>query len=432
MPVRAVIGGQWGDEGKGKVVDFLCQKADFCIRFNGGDNAGHTVKNEHGEFRLHLIPAGIFNEKTICIIGNGVAINSKVLIEEIESLNQKRVSCQNLRISPRAHLIFPWHIIMDGIQEKERGGEGIGTTQRGIGPVFSDKAARLGIRAIDLLRPKDLEKKIRETWYGYARLFMYIYGKRDFGCIEHVLADYAVYSKMLAPYISDTEYLIQQGLRENKNILLEGAQATLLDIDFGTYPDVTSSYCTSAGACHGSGISPMAVDEVIGVMKVFPTRVGSKEQPFPTEMPKDIADPLRERAGEYGATTGRPRRIGWFDALLAKYSAEVNGFTGLAVTRVDSLTGLKKLKICYGYRTKDGEIISTILMRGLSLIDLKEIEPLYFEFDGWKKFPKKCRKFSDLPEPARLYLNAIESQVGVPIKFVSYGPERDQIIVVRE
>lgn len=440
MSVTAVIGAQWGDEGKGKIVDFLTndfnpsktripQKADMVIRFNGGPNAGHTIKNKFGEFVLHLIPSGIFNSQTICIIGNGVAIDPKILVEEIEDLKKKGIPCQNLKISPKAHLIMPWHIMLDDFQEKERGGQGIGTTRKGIGPVFADKVARFGFRMGELLDEMSFCEKLLKIHMAKHKLLSKVYDCYELPEEEFIRRDYLSWRDYLIPYIEDIGYLIQQALGENRNILLEGAQATLLDIDFGTYPHVTSSSCTAGGACQGSGIPPTKINEVIGVVKAFPTRVGSKQQPFPTEMPEDLANALREKAGEYGATTGRPRRIGWFDAVLAKYSAKINGFTNLALTRLDNLTGLEKIKICYGYRTPDDKIISTLFMKGLDLVDLKCVKPLYIELSGWNKFPKRCKTFSDLPPLARLYCDTIETEVGVPIKLISYGPERDKIIV---
>jgi adenylosuccinate synthase len=443
MPVIVVIGAQWGDEGKGKIVDFLTndfkpfrtrfpERANLVIRFNGTDNAGHTIENKYGESKLHLVPAGIFNPETICIIGNGMAINPKSLIEEMEGLKEKGVSCRNLKISPKAHLVMPWHLILDGLQEEGRGKEVIGTTRKGTGPVFSDKVGRFGFRVGDLLNEMSFCEKLLKIHMEKHKLLSRIYNCYELPEEEFIRRDYLFYRDYLIPYIEDTDYLIQKALTEKKNILLEGAQATLLDPDFGTYPHTTSSPCTAAGACQGSGIAPTEINEVIGVMKAFPTRVGSKDQPFPTEMPEDIANPLRERAKEYGATTGRPRRIGWFDALLARYSAKINGLTGLAITRLDNLTGIEKLKICYGYRTPDGEVISTLLMKGLALVDLKQVEPVYFELSGWKKFPKKCKDISDLPREARIYVHTIEDLVGTSAKLISYGPGRDQTIIVKE
>ncbi len=429
MPVTIVIGAQWGDEGKGKIVDFLAQKTDMCIRFSGGDNAGHTVKNKYGEFKLHLVPAGIFNPKTTCIIGNGVAVNPKILIEEIESLKQKGILCQNLKISPRAHLTMPSHILLDALQEKERGGRQIGTTRRGIGPVFSDKVGRFGLRMGDPLDEMGFCENLLKIHMDKHQLLSRVYGCYELPEEEFIRRNYLSYRNYLIPYIDDTDYIIQKALKEDKDILLEGAQGTLLDPDFGTYPQTTSSSCVSAGACQGSGIPPTKIDEVIGVVKAYTTRVCAKVHPFPTEMPEDFGNDFREKTSEYGTTTGRPRRSGWFDALQGKYSAEINGFTGLAITRLDSLTGLEKLKICYGYRLPNGEIISTLLMEGLDFVDLTEVQPLYFELSGWKKFPKKPRRISDFPIEAQNYLQTIEDLVGVPIKLISFGPERNQTIV---
>ena len=433
MSVTAVIGAQWGDEGKGKVIDFLCQEADMCIRFNGANNAGHTVKNPHGEFKLHLVPAGIFNPKTTCIIGNGVAIEPKALIDEMAGLQKAGISCQNLNISPRAHLIMPWHIKMDGLQEIERGAKSIGTTRRGVGPVFADKYARFGIRLGDLLKPKELEEKIEEMWSKYAKLFLYLYNeKEDIDSLRQIKEDYALYSKVIISLIADTTSLIQRALKENKNIFLEGAQGTLLDPDFGTYPQTTSSLCTAAGACQGSGISVTEIQEIIGVAKAYTTRVCEKVHPFPTEMPEDIANPFREKTHEYGSTTGRPRRIGYFDSLQVKYAAQINGFTALAITQVDNLTSLEELKICTGYSLPNGKEISVFNMEGFDFVDLREVKPIYLNLKpvGFgKDFPENPAALSDLPLPIQIYLHAIEDLVGVPIGLISYGPDRNQTII---
>lgn len=424
MPTTAVIGAQWGDEGKGKIVDYLSQKMDFAVRFNGGPNAGHTVINEYGEFKLHLVPAGIFNPETISIIGNGVAVDPEILVQETEELKKKGISCQNLKISDKAHLILPWHILLDEQQEKERGLSEIGTTKRGIGPVFSDKVGRFGLRAGDFLVQKDFSEKLL-TAYNRAKNLL---GEKLSISFEAVLKKLLSYRSYLLPYITQTEFILWEAVAKKKNILLEGAQGTLLDVDFGTYPDVTSSTCISAGACQGSSIPSKDIEEVIGVVKSYTTRVGAKEQPFPTEMPKELASELREKANEYGATTGRPRRCGWLDAVLLRYAAKINGFTSLAITRLDSLAGFEKIKICYGYKTKDGKIIP---FEQLSTSRLKEYQPIYLELPGWQEFPEKCQKFSDLPKETQNYIKKIEDLVGVPIKLISTGAERKQILELR-
>jgi len=424
MPTTAIIGAQWGDEGKGKVVDYLSQKMDFVVRYNGGPNAGHTVVNEYGEFRLHLVPAGIFNSKIISIVGNGVAIDPKILVDEIEDLRKKGISCQNLRISDKAHLILPWHILLDEQQEKERGTNEIGTTKRGIGPVFSDKVGRFGLRAGDFLDEKELSEKLSLSYERAKNLL----GEKlsllnsSFDALRKEMLGYRTY---LLPYIAQTEFILWEAIAKKKKILLEGAQGVLLDVDFGTYPDVTSSACISASACQGSGIPPKELNEIIGVVKAYTTRVGAKEQSFPTEMPLELASELREKANEYGATTGRPRRCGWLDGFLLKYAAKINGFTSLAITRLDSLTGFEKIKICSGYQTKSGKVLP---FEQLSISRLKEVKPLYLELPGWQEFPKKCKKLSDLPKEARKYLAKIEELVEVPIKLISFGSERGKTL----
>ncbi|MBU4298455.1 adenylosuccinate synthase [Patescibacteria group bacterium] len=423
MPTTVIIGTQWGDEGKGKVVDYLSQKMDFVVRFNGGPNAGHTVINDYGEFKLHLVSAGIFNQKAISIIGNGVAIDPEILNEEIENLRGKAVSCQNLKVSDKAHLILPWHILLDGLQEKERGTNEIGTTKRGIGPVFSDKVGRFGLRAGDFLDEKELSEKL---FLSYNRAKNLLGGKFNFS-FDAILKKILSHRSNLLSYIVQTESILWEAISDKKKILLEGAQGALLDVDFGTYPDVTSSACISASACQGSGIPPKELNEIIGVVKAYTTRVGAKEQPFPTEMPPELASELREKANEYGATTGRPRRCGWLDGFLLRYAAKINGFTSLAITRLDSLTGFEKLKICSGYKTKEGKTIS---LAELSLSQLKGVQPIYLELPGWKEFSKDCKRFSDLPKETQRYLNKIEELVEVPIKLISFGPERKKMLEV--
>lgn len=370
MPVTVVIGAQWGDEGKGKIVDYLAQEMDLVVRFNGGPNAGHTVVNQKGEFKLHSIPAGIFNPKAICIMGNGMVINPELLVKEIENLEKRGVSCQNLRISDKAHLILPKHLRQDRQQEKMRGKKEIGTTLQGVGPAYSDKAARLGLRMENL---SSLGKKYLRLW------------------------------EILKQYICPTEELLWEALDKDQRILLEGAQGSGLDIDFGTYPHVTSSVCTTNGALQGSGIPWNAITEVIGVVKAYATRVGSKDQPFPTEMDEKTANILREQASEYGATTGRPRRIGWLDIDFLCYAAKLNGFTALAITRLDNLGFLPEVKIKY--------------------------KNVLRNFPGWTPNIHHCRRFSDLPPAVQEYINIIENLVGVAVKFISVGSKREEIIV---
>jgi len=428
MPVTAIIGAQWGDEGKGKITDLLSQNMDLTIRANGADNAGHTVRNEYGEFKLHLTPCGIFNPRCLCIIGNGVAINPKVLIGEINELHSRNVGTENLRISNRAHLIIDWHTTQDRLEEESRGKGKIGTTQKGVGPVFSDKAARFGLRVGDLLDKEKFEKRFKEIYERKEKLFRLVYKYKDFKKADDILEEYFKYRETLLPYIIDAQSLIWEALDENKNILLEGAQATLLDIDFGTYPYTTSSPCTLAGLCQGSGIPWSKITEVIGVVKGYTTRVGEKVEPFPTEMAEDIANPFREKTNEFGATTGRPRRIGWLDLVGLKYTARINGFTSLAIMRLDSLAGLPFVNACYAYKLKNGEIVQSFPYQ------LEDVEkPVYLSVFGWPEGIKDCQKYSDLFSDhyfnAGQYLTIIENFVGVSIKYVSIGPEREQTLV---
>lgn len=428
MPVTVVIGAQWGDEGKGKITDLLAKEMDVAVRFSGGDNAGHTVINPQGDFKLHLVPAGIFNPNTICIIGNGVAVNPKTLVGEIDALEQKSISCRNLKISNKAHLIMPWHMILDGLQEEERGQGKIGTTKKGMGPVFSDKVARFGFRVEDLFSQNMEEKlaRLRKRVVIYL-LQIYYYNSYDLA-YDKILKDLLDFKSRISPFVAETEPILWNACCEKKRILMEGAQGVLLDPDFGTYPETTSSSCTVNSAMQGSGISWNYITEVVGVVKAYTTRVCEKNHPFPSEMPEEIANPFRERTGEFGATTGRPRRIGWLDTCLVRYSAMLNGFTGLAVTRLDSLTGFEKLRIYYGYRS-GLKNISISCLNDFSISKLGSYEPLYYEVPGWNNFPKNPKCLSDLPKEAQSYLLRMEIDIGVPIKIVSVGPERDQVIV---
>ena len=399
MPVTVVLGAQWGDEGKGKIVDLLAQKADMCVRFSGGDNAGHTV----GEFKLHLVPCGIFNPKTVCVIGNGVAVNPKSLLKEMDVLETQGVSCKNLIISSKAHLILPWHLALDALQEEERGEGKIGTTKKGIGPVFSDKHARFGFRMEDLIS-ENMEQKLRKLWIRALRTLSAIYGYHSADLDYDYVLNYLLESReRIRHLIKETEPIIWDACDNKKRVLMEGAQGALLDPDFGVYPQTTSSSCILAGALQGSGVSWKDIKEVIGVVKAYTTRVCEKNHPFGTEMPDEIADPFREKTGEYGATTGRPRRIGWLDAPRLWYAAKINGFTGLAITRMDSLGTFH-------------------FPEGMVRI-----------WDGSKYIEMPGNWGSDIESvDARNYLFMIERFVGVPIKYVSYGPKRDQVLIVRK
>lgn len=424
MPAIAVIGGQWGDEGKGKVVDLVAEQADIVVRFSGGDNAGHTVINRFGKFALHLIPSGIFSSNATSIIGNGVVINPEVLFQEIDMLIARKidVSPSRLFISDRAHVIMPYHVILDRLEENLRGGRAIGTTMKGIGPVFADKIARQGIRIGDLMDSNNFIEQLRSMLDQKNLFLTRVYGSKPLS-IKKIYTDYIEYGKRLKSYVCDTTVVLEQAMQEGKVIMLEGAQGTMLDPDFGTYPYATSSSPTAAGACIGSGISPRALTRILGVFKAYCTRVGGG--PFPTELEDEIGDHIRERAHEYGTTTGRPRRCGWFDAVAARYSNRINGFTGMAITRFDILDTLETIKICTAYKIGN----KTITDFPASLAMLEKCKPVYEELPGWGTTTCDIRNFKDLPSAARKYVKRLEELVVCPANLICVGPERNQTIV---
>ncbi len=421
MPITAVIGAQWGDEGKGKIVDLLAQKARVVVRFSGGDNAGHTVVNPFGEFRLHIIPSGIFSPRATCIISNGVVINPAVLIDEIEQLNKHGVDTTRLFISDRAHLIMPYHIMLDGLEEERRGGKALGTTRKGIGPAFTDKAGRLGIRAGDLLEKETLLERLRSVIEYKNTILTKVYNASPLS-VDEVYQQYCRYGERLAPYICETTVMLEEAFNRDESILLEGAQGTLLDPDFGTYPYTTSSSPLAGGACTGAGISPARILNIIGVFKAYCTRVGSG--PMPTELNDETGNMIRERAHEYGTTTGRPRRCGWFDAVAARFSTRINGFTGAAITRLDILDTLPSLKICVGYKL-DGEIIDYF---PASVAALERCEPVYEELAGWLTPTNRIRNYEKLPTKARRYIARLEEHISCPVNLISIGSARDETI----
>ncbi|MFH1663155.1 MAG: adenylosuccinate synthase [Chloroflexota bacterium] len=424
MPVIAILGAQWGDEGKGKVVDQLSEKASMVIRFSGGDNAGHTVINPHGEFKLHTVPSGIFYPTTTCLIGNGVVINPACLIDEIDNLNNSGVDTSRLVISNRAHLVMPYHTLLDGLEEESRAGMAIGTTLRGIGPAFTDKAARLGIRTGDLLDKKGLFERLSSVMEHKNKLLAKVYEAGPLS-IEEVFQQCCHYGERLAPHIKDTTTLVQTALANNELIILEGAQGALLDPDFGTYPYATSSSPLSGGACLGSGISPKRIDRILGVFKAYCTRVGAG--PFPTELNDEMGNRIREQAHEFGTTTGRPRRCGWFDAVAARFSHQINGFTGIVLTRLDVFDILPKLKICTAYRL-NGKIIDYF---PASAADLEKCQPIYEELDGWQSDTTHIREFNELPAEAKKYIARLEESIGCQTNIVCVGPRREQTIESR-
>jgi adenylosuccinate synthase len=421
MPVIALIGAQWGDEGKGKVVDVLSEKVKAIVRFNGGNNAGHTVINHFGEFPLHLVPSGIFWPHTICVIGSGVAVNPAVLLDEIKSLNNKGVDTSRLYISDRANVIMPYHIMLDGLEEKSKGGQAVGTTGNGIGPVFSDKFARIGIRIGELLKKDSFGRRLRPILEHKNAILTKVYGAKPLS-FDEVLNKYSEYGEKLAPLVRETTLMLDEMLIKGEKILLEGAQGTLLDPDFGSYPYTTSSSSVVAGAFQGSGIAPRQLTTSIGIFKAYCSRVGAG--PFPTEMKDAMGNFLRERAHEYGATTGRPRRCGWFDGVVSRFSTRINGFSQAAITRLDILDVFEKIKLCTGYKL-DGKIVTNV---PANIDDLERCEAVYEELPGWMTPISNIKNYNDLPQRAKDYLGRLEELIGCPISLVSVGPAREQSI----
>jgi adenylosuccinate synthase len=422
MPVVAVIGAQWGDEGKGKIVDMLAEKARYVVRFSGGDNAGHTVVNPYGEFKLRLTPSGIFYKNTTSIIGNGVVINPAVLNNEVDGLNARGINTSKLLISDRAHLIMPYHIIIEGLEEDALGDKAIGTTLKGIGPAFVDKVARTGIRAGDLLDKAVLRNRLTTALDAKNKMLTKVYGAKALS-FDEIYQQYCQYADRWAPYICDTSAVLAAAIERNEPVLLEGAQGFLLDPDFGTYPFGTSSSPTSASACLGSGIAPNKISHILGVFKAFQTRVGAG--PMPTELKDATGDAIRERGQEYGTTTGRARRCGWFDAVAARLSTRVNGFNSIVITRIDILDNMPRLKICTGYKI-DGK---TIVDFPASVAVLAKCEPVYEDAAGWEKPTSDIRKYKDLPPNAKRYIERLEELIGCPVSLISVGKHREQTIV---
>lgn len=424
MPTLVVVGMQWGDEGKGKIIDYLAKKADIIVRYQGGSNAGHTVIVNGEKYIFHLIPSGILYPDKKCVIGNGVVIDPQALIEEIEYLKNKGVSFNNnLFISENAHIIIPYHRILDEEREKMRTKK-IGTTHRGIGPCYTDKVGRVGIRVIDFLDRETFREKLKRNLEEKNFLFKYYY-KRPEVDIQEILRTYGNLRNKIKNFVTDTSKFLNESIKAGKYVLFEGAQGTHLDIDFGTYPFVTSSNPISGGACTGAGVGPNRIEKVLGVVKSYTTRVGVG--PFPTEFPEKLQEKIRAKGNEFGATTGRPRRCGWFDAVLARRSIEINGIDGIAVTKLDVLDGEEKLKICVGYkyRGKKLDYFPTLLRI------MEKVEPIYEELPGWKESTKDAKNFEDLPKNAQKYLKRLEELLGVPIFIISIGTERDKTIVLK-
>lgn len=419
MPTKVVIGAQWGDEGKGKITDILAGESDVVVRSSGGNNAGHTVEANGVQYKLHLMPSGIINKGTLCIIGNGVVVDPKVLLEEIDMLTEKGVDVSNLKIDMRAHVIMPYHIELDGLSEKSRGKGDIGTTKKGIGPCYMDKAERSGIRVCDLMNAEIFEQKVRANVEIKNKIITLVYGGKAVDA-DSIIKEYLGYAERLRQYAADTGVLLYDAIKEGKKVLFEGAQGTLLDLDLGTYPFVTSSHPISGGVCVGTGIGPTLIDECIGIVKAYTTRVG--KGPFPTELFDDMGDLIRNRGNEFGTTTGRPRRTGWFDAVIVKYAVRTSSLTSIALNKIDTLSDIGNLKICVGYNMNG----KTITEFPPSLEELALCEPIYEEMPGWEGDISGCTSYDELPENAKRYIERLEELVGCKIAMVGVGPNRTQ------
>jgi adenylosuccinate synthase len=424
MPSVVVVGTQWGDEGKGKITDYLSEKAEVVARYQGGNNAGHTIVFEGKKYKLHLIPSGIFYEDKICVIGNGMVVNPVALVEELKYLHSHGVSTKNLRISNRAHVILPYHIKLDGVEEANKGANKIGTTGKGIGPAYMDKAARIGIRIADLLDADEFKLKLERNLDEKNRLLEKVYDTEGFD-FKEIYESYLECADVIRPYVTDTSVVLNEALDAGRRVLFEGAQGVMLDIDQGTYPFVTSSNPIAGGVCIGAGVGPTKINHVVGVAKAYTTRVG--DGPFPTEIKDQIGDHIREVGHEYGTTTGRPRRVGWFDSVVVRHARRVSGITDLSVNCLDVLTGIETLKICTAYEYQ-GQVLEEF---PASLKVLSQCRPIYEEMPGWKEDITGVRSLDELPENARHYLERIAQLSGIPLSIFSVGPGREQTNLVR-
>ncbi len=422
MPATVVIGSQWGDEGKGKITDILAEHSDVICRYQGGNNAGHTIVRDGEEFKLHLIPSGILYPVKICAIGNGVVIDPHILFGEIEALRSRGIGADNLRVSGNAHLIMPYHILLDGGLEKQLGRFKIGTTGRGIGPCYIDKFARVGIRVQDLFDEKILRRKIRVALEDKNRLLqLYDVGVLD---PDQVADEYLGFRERLEPYVTDVSLLVNKALDDGREVLFEGAQGTLLDIDFGTYPFVTSSNPISGGACAGAGVGPTRIDHVVGVAKAYTTRVGAG--PFPTELFDEVGEAMCEVGQEFGTTTGRKRRCGWLDLVALRYAVRVSGITHLAITKLDVLTGLPSIRVCTRYKA-GRKVLDEFPLRQT---DFHHAKPVLEELPGWSEDIRDCESWADLPETARDYIQFIATFTKTRVKFIAVGPGREETIIL--
>ena len=423
MSAVVVMGSQWGDEGKGKIVDYLAQQADVVVRYQGGSNAGHTVTVNGEEYKLRLLPSGILYKGTLCVVANGVVVDPKVMLEEMDAMEKRGIDVSGIRLSNRAHVVLPYHSLMDGLNEELRGKSKIGTTKRGIGPCYMDKDHRIGIRVCDLMDKEEFAKRLKENLAlkNIELERMYNHAPLDY---DEILKEYEGYADRLRPYVCDTIALLNEELAAGKKVLFEGAQATMLDIDYGTYPYVTASHPVSGGIGVGAGVAPNRLDKVIGVVKAYCTRVG--EGPFPTEQLNATGEKIREAGHEYGTVTGRPRRTGWLDAFVVRYAGLLSGIDYMAITRLDILDSFDEIKMCTGYKY-EGKLINEI---PASLKVLAKVEPVYETFKGWKTDISGIRKYEDLPEEARAYLTRLAEVTGICLGIVSVGPNRDQTIIL--
>ena len=422
MPAIVLVGAQWGDEGKGKATDLLGDTVDYVVRYQGGNNAGHTVVIGSEKYALHLLPSGILSPNVVPVIGNGVVIDPAVLLEEIRALDSRGINTSKLVISTNAHLITPYHRTIDKVSERFLGKAKIGTTGRGIGPAYADKISRIGIRVQDLFDRSILEQKLQGALHDKNQVLTKVFNRKNMAVAE-ILEEYLAYAEILRPYIADTSLLLDKALKAGKTVLLEGSQGTLLDVDHGTYPFVTSSNPTAGGACTGSGIGPKAITRVIGIVKAYTTRVGSG--PFPTELLDDDGDKLRTIGHEYGTTTGRNRRCGWYDAPIARYAVRINGLTDFFLTKLDVLTGWEKIPVCVAYDvdgTRHDELPA-------SQTDFHHAKPIYEYLPGWKEDISKARTITDLPKNAQDYVKYLEEISGAPMSAIGVGPGRDETIV---
>ena len=425
MAAVVVMGSQWGDEGKGKIVDYLARQADTVVRYGGGSNAGHTVAVGGEEYKLRLLPSGILYPGTLCVIGNGVVVDPEVMLEEMDAMQKRGVDVSGIRLSNRAHIVFPYHRLIDSLSEELRGNSKIGTTKRGIGPCYQDKAKRIGIRVCDLMDKDEFAKRLKENLAikNMELERLYNHAPLDYG---EMLEAYLAYAERLRPYVCDTIALLNEELAAGKRVLFEGAQATMLDLDYGTYPYVTSSHPVSGGIGVGTGVAPGRLKNVVGVVKAYCTRVGAG--PFPTEQLNEVGEKLREAGHEYGTVTGRPRRTGWLDAFVVRYAGLLSGITHMAVTRLDILDGFDEIKMCVGYRYQGAPLNEM----PASLKVLAEVEPVYETFKGWKQNISGVRAYNELPAEARAYLERLAEYTGIRQGIVSVGPNRDQTIVLEK